>query len=742
MKDFLKWVAYGAVFVVPFVLLIVSSSMFFPFITGKNFAFRIVVEVGVAAWLLLALYDKTYRPKLSYILYAILGLLGVMFIANMFGEYAPKSFWSNYERMEGWVTLVHFFFYFLMVGSLINTAKLWRYFLNVTLVAGYIMTFYALGQVLGWVSISQGGEGAWRVDGRLGNSSYLGVYMLFHIFIAGWLYLDTKRRNLKIFYVLSALLFAYILTQTGTRGTLYGLIGGSILAFLYLAIMAKKGALIKKIALGGLVAVVLVVLGMWSLRHTEFVQNNPMLNRFAGVSLAEGNIRFMVWGMALEGVKEHPILGWGQENFNYVFSKYYDPGMYGAEPWYDRTHNIFLDWLIAGGALGLLAYLSVLSTALWYAVIKPVYQNITKKVADETFTVYEQALILGTLAAYMFHNLFVFDSLASWIFYAVLLALIHSRVSRPWSRVEQLNVDIDIIDRIAVPVVLVVAGVAVYYVNVPSMLAAQDIIEAYKASSADARLAKFEQALARGGFAEQEIFEHLSQAGVQVLGSTEVTTEQKTAYYAKFIEESDRINQEKPGDARLHIISGGVYRSVGDLDKALNEFKIAEALSPTKQAILEDEGLTYLLANKKDEAIERYTKSYELDTANLSARVRLAMVAMYFDDTEMYQKLLPTEELAQKGDLWHKLIEDQQSLQLAYRKQNLDLMKIIFEGRLELDPSDRDSWINLASVYAEKGDYSKAREVLNKAIEVVPALKTDAQNLLDRIDELDNHAGD
>ncbi|MEX2341246.1 MAG: hypothetical protein WD605_02915, partial [Candidatus Paceibacterota bacterium] len=184
MKDILKWVMWGAVFTVPFVLLIVSESMFFPYITGKNFAFRILVEVAVAAWVLLALVDRAYRPRFSWILATIGGLVAVMFVANIFGEYAPKSFWSNFERMEGWVMLVHFFLYFVVLGSVIKTEKLWNWFFNTALVAAVIMSLYALAQVAGVVDISQGG--AWRVDARLGNSTYLGVYMLFHMFIAAW----------------------------------------------------------------------------------------------------------------------------------------------------------------------------------------------------------------------------------------------------------------------------------------------------------------------------------------------------------------------------------------------------------------------------------------------------------------------------------------------------------------------------------------------------------------------------
>jgi len=49
--------------------------------------------------------------------------------------------------------------------------------------------------------------------------------------------------------------------------------------------------------------------------------------------------RFIVWNMAWKGFEEHPVLGWGQESFNYVFNKYYNPKLYNQEQWFDRTHD-------------------------------------------------------------------------------------------------------------------------------------------------------------------------------------------------------------------------------------------------------------------------------------------------------------------------------------------------------------------------------------------------------------------
>lgn len=67
LNQFLRYVVLGGVFLIPFLPFIVSSTMFFPFITGKNFTFRIIVELIFAAWLILALKDVAYRPRFTFI---------------------------------------------------------------------------------------------------------------------------------------------------------------------------------------------------------------------------------------------------------------------------------------------------------------------------------------------------------------------------------------------------------------------------------------------------------------------------------------------------------------------------------------------------------------------------------------------------------------------------------------------------------------------------------------------------
>src|SRR5688500_9207935 len=106
-KNVLKAIIFGGLFIVPFVPFLVSSSLFFPFITSKAFAWRIIVEIVFAAWIILALLEPAYRLRKSKILYAILTFLVIIGLADLFGAAPVKSFWSNAERMEGYITLLH-----------------------------------------------------------------------------------------------------------------------------------------------------------------------------------------------------------------------------------------------------------------------------------------------------------------------------------------------------------------------------------------------------------------------------------------------------------------------------------------------------------------------------------------------------------------------------------------------------------------------------------------------------------
>src|ERR1035437_6613632 len=145
----------GLLFAVLFVPLYVNNSLFFPFITGKNFAFRIIVELAALIWVILMLRDKSYRPKLSWLSIAVVVFVGVVAVADAFGSNPVKSFLSNFERMEGWITLAHLLVYFFLLTSVLRTWKYWRSFFQFSVAVSVIVCIHGFMQLAGVASIHQ-----------------------------------------------------------------------------------------------------------------------------------------------------------------------------------------------------------------------------------------------------------------------------------------------------------------------------------------------------------------------------------------------------------------------------------------------------------------------------------------------------------------------------------------------------------------------------------------------------------
>jgi len=728
-------VALRGVFLLPFLPLVVADSLFFPFITGKNFLFRVVVEVAVAGWIILACYDPKYRPKFSWVLSSFLAFLGVMALANLLGENPLKSFFSNFERMEGYVTLVHLGFYFILAGTMLSTDRLWNAFWNTSLFVAVGMMFYGFCQLSGSVScpISQSAD---RIDGRMGNAAYLAIYMLFHVFISLLLLVRTKDIVLKVVYGLLSVGFVFILVQTGTRGTGLALVGGALIAALYIALFERTNLLVRKVAIGAVCATVLLVGGLYMAKDTAFIKDTGMLQRMISVSLKEGETRFTIWSLALEGVKQRPLLGWGQENFNYVFNKNYEARLYAQEPWFDRVHNLVLDWLIAGGILGFLAYLSIIFSALYYAVVRPL---LRKDYEEGSFSVVERGLILGLIAGYIAHNMLVFDNLVSYVLFFSVLAMIHTRFAKDIPALMKKDISPDIVQNIVAPTVVVVFCLIIYFVNIQNITAASDIIRGLRIQSGEVQLASFTKALAESSFADQEIREQLVQATQLVVRDEELVTrlrqadpkltadaaEQKATtlrnkYIALAESELQKQVTETPDDVRILAVQALFYRTIGQPEKAFPILERALTLSPEKQQILFELGFLQLQTDSMDKAKETFKKAFELEKNNVQARLWYALTAIYSKDEPLRAELI-TEEFVGAYYGNEMILRA-----LCETKRYPELIKLL-EYRIGQTPLDLNLRVSLAAILREAGKVPEAIKVLEKALVEFPDFKTQGE---------------
>jgi O-antigen ligase len=466
IQSALRYTVYGALFIIPFLPLYVASGLFFPFITGKGFAFRILVEIATFSWLLLALSDKKYRPRFSWVLVIYAALAVWMCVANIFAINPHKAFWSNYERMDGWITLIHVFAFFLVSGAVLSVDKLWRTWWMTFLGASALLSFYCLLQLSGSLEIHQGGV---RVDGTFGNAAYLAAYMLFAVAVSLWHALESKGFLRYALFALAAL-ETVIIFFTATRGAVLGLVGG--IAVGSLLWMVESGSKGRKIAGGVLVGVVLIAGGFYVLRESSFVQSEPTLARVTSISVKDLSVRSTLWGMALQGAMARPVTGWGQEGFNYVFNTYYTPSLYAQEPWFDRAHNVFIDWLVAGGFPALLLFLGLFVSASF-----ALYRREASRA--------ERVMLLAAMSAYAIQAIVVFDNLFTYVPLAAILATAHAASSRPWKRVEKVGVVSESTLQVALPLTAVVAIAFIWMVNIPNISAASELVRALSITSND-----------------------------------------------------------------------------------------------------------------------------------------------------------------------------------------------------------------------------------------------------------------
>lgn len=699
-KQIARWVALGALFLIPLAPLVVLNSYFFPFITGKTFYFRILVEIAVAAWVVLALLDKEYRPRFSLIGAAVVGFVAWMFVADLFAVNVAKAFWSNFERMEGWVLLIHLLGFFFVAGAVLRVEKKWRAWFLASLGVAIIVSAHGILQQMGVMQIHQGST---RIDSSFGNSAYFAIYLLFNTFIAGWLALTEKRPWLKWSLMVFAVIEAVLIFFTETRGTVLGLVGALSLAALLTALTAGKHT--RRIAAWAL-ALILVLSGSFYLaRDSAFVQGNHMLQRIASISLADGQTRFTIWHMAFEGVLERPIVGWGQEGFNYVFNKFYEPSLYQQEPWFDRAHNAFIDWLTEGGVPAFLLYLSLFGSALW----------LLWKSSELSRP--ERIALTAALAGYACHNLFVFDNLYSYVYFFAILALIDSQVARPIERLERapLMTPTDGATY-ALPIAAVVALAVIWYVNITGMIAATELITAISPSTSgySANIATFEDLLQHPAFASQEIREQLVAFAATVAQSSTATEAQKQQAVTLAIDQMKEQVAAYPLDARERLQLAYAYRAAGDGTDALKQILAAAALSPGKEEIwIEAGALEWDLGDTKAAQAD-FNKAYALGPQfqNLAAYAAAGDVAV--GDQAGADKVL----LGAYGTT----TVDSDILAVAYyRTKSWPQLINIWKLRAAVPGASVQTWFGLAAAYYTAGDTADAIATVKKAVALYPA---------------------
>lgn len=652
MQSYIKKIVWACLLVVPFLALHIAngqaldvlgwftgSSLFFPFISGKNLLFRILVEVALAGWAILALSDPRYRINIrkSPILLAYLAFMVVLLFANLFGVDPEKSFWSNFERMEGYIGHLHFFAYFFVLVMMVRTLEEWQKMWKFFLAGNILVLLYGFFQLLGakglffsklfpevsgvFSSLFPTHQSDIRLDATIGNPAYFGAFCLIYVFIAAMMW--TQSKNPKGSWGYPLLIVANLLGvfYSGTRGSIIGLIIGGLVTLGILA-LKEKGKM-RNLFLKVLVAIVIVVSVIFLAKETSFIKNSPTLYRFASISVNDLTTasRVSIWTISYEAWKERPILGYGQDNFSYIFARKFLPEqMCHLEPWYDRSHNVFFDWLVAGGILGLLTYFSLYAVTLWYMWRR-----------ENEMPVLEKAIITGALAAYFIHNVFVFDNLTSYILFFAILAYVTVRTKDGVSHGKAI-VSGDQMNYLVAPLIGILLLVVFYYVNYRPMLVNRLVIKAMSISqymqtmpfseAVKVQQEAFTNAIAMNTLGSIEAREQFLQmvpriAQIKLPDTMPQADKQAAVQAINNLIQAGRADvaasyPEYQDDVRMLSLYGLFLNGIGDGASAEEVLSRAHELAPNKQMITYDLIRAKLLQQKFAEGYALGKETYNL----------------------------------------------------------------------------------------------------------------------------------
>ena len=311
MKSFdaflLNVVRYGlfAIFLLPFV---VWLNHLYPWVTGKILTFQMLVEALFPIYVLLAFRRKEFRPAKSPFLYALLAYFAIATLSMLLGDNAHRSMWSKPDRLTGMFFQYHLLAFFLMAGAM------WRKILVQPVIASVlsavIMSLHAIIQV----SFPAAGVTDVRGSAALGNASYLGQYLVPHLFLCGWLALRYWKTGLRWLWCAAGALVMIGIFTTKSKGALLGVAIGLLVAIVIAAV--RGGARARKFSLAGLgflaVMVVIYLIGNQVQPMKRWLYNERLSIQY--FQETKGS-RSLLLENAVKGITQKPLLGWGPENF-------------------------------------------------------------------------------------------------------------------------------------------------------------------------------------------------------------------------------------------------------------------------------------------------------------------------------------------------------------------------------------------------------------------------------------------
>lgn len=449
--------AYPWLLIAPAILpVVIWGGVVYPYLVPKTLLFYAISFVAIGAFGLLVAYGRTfyYARLTKWEAWIPAALLALAYVASAYGLDFYRSFWSVFVRGDGLLMLtcaVASFYLILLYADEIFIKRL----IYAISVIGSFVAVYGIGE---WFL------GGGRIGSLLGNAAFFAGYLgiTFFATLAARLTLSGGWRRIAM---TGSVLQVIAIVLTATRGTILALAvaGVAYLAYLAFAGEGKRrtwaiGALSALVILGGLFFAL-----RSELAHVPF----EPIARIASISTSDPDVasRLFIWKNMIVQIEQHPWLGVGAEHIDALFNNFYDPTQI-QEQWFDRSHNAFLDYAAQYGIGGLILYLALISA--FFTAARRLARKGEKPLAG----------LFALLAiTYAVQNFFVFDTISS---FWPLLALLAVSLAASFKDVPRETIPLPYWTRYAAGIFALVLVILIVPVVVRPVLAAHDLLEAYK----------------------------------------------------------------------------------------------------------------------------------------------------------------------------------------------------------------------------------------------------------------------
>jgi O-antigen ligase/tetratricopeptide (TPR) repeat protein len=389
----------------------------------KAVYFRSLVEILLIFYIALILLNRKYIPKIHLSALSVIIFISTALIVSLLGFNFYRSFFGDPERTEGIILYMHLMVFILIVMGVFTKKENWITAFKASVFIGGISSFAAIIQKLNIFKF-YGTSLPNRMSGTLSNPDFFGPYIVLLLFITFFVFLSEKAKDLKFVWGVIIFIDALALYYTLTRGAWLGFIVG--MGFVVAAWLISRPHLDKRkkryLIFAGLALFILAV-------SFFLFPNFPPFKHFSNLiqsSLASSvGSRLHIWGLALKGWWEKPVLGWGLESFSYVFDRKYNAQFLNFIPegmYFDRPHNKILELMNDAGIIGLLAYFFIFFAAVYTLFKNKDYWRESSPPNKNIFIF----LLTGFFIAYLIQGLFYFDTICSYIILYLVLGFINN----------------------------------------------------------------------------------------------------------------------------------------------------------------------------------------------------------------------------------------------------------------------------------------------------------------------------